>query len=162
MAQLTLSERTQLANDPRFQQRLASAIKKKANFFKDQTYATITNQATGQAAADFHNAATQKRKRFATQVLKNSYVDQILKQFAEFFMTQYNEDIDSENPQNDGNNGTPGPAGAGNRKETPGDPFNAQGNQLADFELTDSAASDAAYNYFAGVDGTDATEKIDW
>lgn len=157
MAQLTLSQRTELANNFGFQQRLISAVKKKANYFKDLTYAAITNQATGQAAADFHNAATQKRKRFAEMILRtNGGLNATA--FAEYFLTQYNEDIESENVQQ----GHPGPSGAGNRKQVPGQPFDSAGNQLADFELTDSAASDSAYNYFAGVDSTDENEKIQW
>lgn len=160
MAQLTLTERSLLANSPRFQQRLQAALKKKANFFLaaqpgGSGFPAIINDAT---AKQFYNLSTHKKKRHAKSLLSTGGNVGNPLIISEFFVSRYNEDIASQNVAQ----GHPGPAVAGNRKEIPGDPFDASANQLADFELTDSAASDETYNHFAGIDITDPTEEIDW
>lgn len=79
MAQLTLSERSSMANNSIFQQRLSSAVKKTANYWKDYTLSTV---------ADF-NKANQKRKIFSRNILNSvNYVN--IQAYAEYLLTQYN------------------------------------------------------------------------
>lgn len=70
--------------------------------------------------------AVYKRKIFAKQILSGNLPD--MRSYAEFFLSMYNE----EEPVMD-----------------------ADGNNLADSELTGSSATSLSYDYFAGVETKD-------
>lgn len=76
MAQLTLSERSQMANNGYFQNRLRAALKKTANYWLNST--------------QDNNTAVFKRKRFAKDIQNGAMPD--MRAYAEYFLTQYNED----------------------------------------------------------------------
>src|SRR5689334_16279965 len=104
MAQLTLNERSQLSSNSRFHQRLLAALKKKANFFINAQpggsgFPDITNGAT---AKQFYNLSTQKKKRYAKLLLSNGGNNGNPYAIAEFFVSKYNEDVESENANNTG------------------------------------------------------------
>lgn len=131
MAQLTLSERAELQNNARFQQRLASAVTKTAKFWKDFVVDQFSE----------YNVANQKRKKYAAQVL--AVGAQPISSYAGTFLSSYNTDI----------------SGAG-ILEDDGLPFNSQSNQLSDTELTDSSSASYTFDIAAGVETGDETDQI--
>lgn len=120
MAQLTLSQRSQMSNSLSLQQRLVCAVKKTANYWKDLQLDTVPK----------FNVANRKRKEFARQVLSSSVPN--TQSYAEYLISHYNE-------------------------TTPD--LNTAG-ELSDLVLTDSAASAATFDYFAGVNSDDDTKQI--
>lgn len=131
MAQLTLSERSELQNNTRFQQRLASAVAKTAKFWNDFLIDQFSE----------YNIANQKRKAYARTVLKAGIGPS--NTYAGSFLSSYNTDI----------------SGPGILEDDQA-PFNAQTNQLSDTELTDSSASSYVFDHFAGVEVGDTTKQI--
>lgn len=130
MAQLTLSQRSELQNNARFQQRLGSAVVKTAKFWNDFVVDTFAE----------YNVANQKRKAFAKLVLKGGVGN--ISSYAGSFLGSYNVDI----------------ADVG-IKETE-DAFNVSTNQLADAQLTDSSSASYTFDYFANVEIGDETKQI--
>ena len=83
MAQLTLTQRAEMAANTAFQSKVRSWLKNRANFWKD----TVTTERSEV------NRAMQKRKRFAKQILlTNGFVNSILYGMSEYFLMQYNAD----------------------------------------------------------------------
>lgn len=79
MAQLTLAQRSKLANDPEFQHRVMAAVKKTANYWQ-------TN-----AGADLNVTSNFTQKKFAEKILSGSFAFPI-STYVEYFLTQYNTD----------------------------------------------------------------------
>lgn len=131
MAQLTLSQRSELQNNARFQQRMASAATKTAKFWIDFTVDEFSE----------YNVAVQKRKAFAKRVLGAGVPG--ISSYAGAFLSAYNEDI----------------SGAGILEDDQLS-FNAQTNQLSDTQLTDSSASSYTFDNGAGVETGDTTKQI--
>lgn len=131
MAELTLTQRAELQDNGRFRNRLAAAVQKTANYWSEYPIDTFAK----------YNIGVKKRKEFARQVLNNPGLP--TGGYASYFISKYNVDIsvagklESENP------------------------FDANSNQLADAELTDSASTAITFDYFSGVKtGDDATQIL--
>ena len=131
MAQLTLSERAELQNNSRFQQRLGSAVLKTAKFWLDFNVDQFSE----------YNVANQKRKEYARKV--QSLGVQFMNNYAGSFLSAYNTDIS-----------LPGILEADQL------PFNPQTNQLADAELTDSSTTSYVFDAAAGVEAGDESKQI--
>lgn len=80
MSQLTLSQRSTMAGNGYFHQRLSSAIRKTANYWLTYTMNTVAK----------HNKAVQKRKLFARQIMNGSMLIS-MQAYAEYLLSQYNE-----------------------------------------------------------------------
>lgn len=122
MAQLTLSQRAEMANSLSLQRRLVSAFKKQAEYWKNYTVTTFAQ----------YNEKTRKCKTYSRQILNESSIANI-QSIAEYFLSQYNTDP----------------------------PVLDSSGELADSELTDSPASAATYEFFAGVKMNDDTKQIE-
>jgi len=131
MAQLTLSQRSELQNNNRFRQRLAAAATKTAKFWVDFS--------VDQFSA--YNVANQKRKEFARKILSNGLTT--INSYAGTFLSTYNEDIADANIL-----------------ENDQVAFNAETNQLTDAQLTDSSASSYTFDNAAGIETGDTTKQI--
>lgn len=131
MAQLTLSQRSELQNNSRFQQRLASAATKTAKFWVDFEVDQFSE----------YNVANKKRKEFAKRVLAAGLP--LISSYVGAFLSAYNEDIAGQDILEDDQLS-----------------FNAQTNQLADAQLTDSSASSYTFDSAAGVEPGDTTKQI--
>lgn len=124
MAQLTLTQRSDISQQAEFQGRVRAWLKNRGNFWTD---ATTPNRSDV-------TKRMQKRKRFAKRVLDEiGFIDSILFGFGEFFLMQYTVD-----------------------------PAVLSGDTLAESQF-DSAAFNAAYDHFAGVEAGDDTDlEIIW
>lgn len=87
MAQLTLEQKSTIAKDPVFQDRLKAALNVWSTYWSEYNADTIEK----------FNLAVQKRKRFSENVLDGGFVP--VQPMAEFFLTGYNEvnpDLDND------------------------------------------------------------------
>lgn len=121
MAQLTLSQKSTMANSLTLQRRLVSAVKATANYWA--TYSIDTFEK--------YNVGIQKKKTFARQILSQSSIPNP-QAYAEYLLNQYTD----TNPSLDEN------------------------GELSDQVLSDSSASAATYDYFAGVLPGDDTKQV--
>lgn len=128
MAQLTQSQRAQIALSNTFKGRVKVWLQNRANFWKDAVAVT---------RADV-NKQLQKRKRFGEQILLEfGFVDNILVRFTEYYLMQYTTD--------------------------PAQTETVSGELMLLESQLDSAAFNAAYDYYAGVEAGDSTDQeIDW
>lgn len=126
MSQLTLSQRSMMAANPNFQNRIGMAVKKTASYWLQLPLDTVAKW----------NKANKKRKEFARYIM-NGNVPVSMYTYAEYLLTQYNE----ENP------------------DVIGSPDINEG-QLSDTAITDSSASALTFDYFAGVQPGDETKPI--
>lgn len=131
MSQLTLSQKSDLQNNSRFQQRLASATTKIAKYWADFVIDQFSE----------YNVANQKRKAFAKRILSNGLPQ--MSSYAGTFLSAYETDI----------------TGAGILEDDQA-AFNAQTNQLSDTQLGDSFASAYTFDSGAGVEPGDTTKQI--
>lgn len=120
-----------MANNPIFQQRLIAAVKKSANYWDTFPLDNLSNV----------NLAVQKKKVYATLILKSLVFQQSIQVYATYFLSQYNE---------------------ANPDLVPLDPPLVESGQLTDAVLTDSASSAKTYEYFAGVEVGDETRPMDF
>lgn len=83
MSQLTLSQRSMMAANPNFQNRIGMAVKKTASYWLQFPLDTVPKW----------NTANKKRKEFARYIM-NGNVPVSMFTYAEYLLTNYNE----ENP----------------------------------------------------------------
>lgn len=131
MAQLTLSQRSALQNNARFQQRLSSAVVKTAKYWNDFAIDEFSE----------YSIANKKRKEYARQVLRGGGIPAV--SYAGGFLSAFNEDISQVGMLEDDNI-----------------VFSAESNQLSDTQLTDSSATSYAFDSAAGVEIGDTTRQI--
>ncbi len=79
MAELTLEQRSQMANNHNFQLRLSSALRKTANYWATFPLDTLPK----------YNKANKKKKEFARAVLSGSPISLVA--YAEYLLSIYNE-----------------------------------------------------------------------
>ncbi len=131
MAELTTTQRADLQDNSRFNNRLAAAVQKTANYWNNVAIDTFAK----------YNVANQKRKQFARNIANNP--DLPNSGYAAFFLSIYNEDISLVG-----------------QLETDNIPFDANSNQLSDDRLLNSSTTTITFDYFAGVQIGDDAEQI--
>ena len=82
MAQLTGDQRVTLLNNATYQARVGTVMKMKAQYWLE----------VGTPNRSDVNRRTQKRKRFAKQVMSTSYADQVQNQVAQHWLAYYQVD----------------------------------------------------------------------
>jgi len=80
MSQLTLSQRSTMAGNGYFHQRLSSAIRKTANYWLNYAMDSVAK----------YNKAVQKRKLLARQIMQGM-LPVGMQAYAEYLLSQYNE-----------------------------------------------------------------------
>lgn len=122
MAQLTLTQRSEMANSLSVQRRLVAAVKGTAEYWRNYPLDSLAD----------YNVAVKKKKEFAKQILQNASLASV-QAYAEYLLNQYQFDT---TPDLDGN------------------------GEVSDTVLSDSTASAATYDYFAGVLPGDDTKPV--
>jgi hypothetical protein len=138
MAQLTLSQRSALANNNRFQRRLKSALDKTANYWAGAPY--DGGGAPRVLALEDYTLTFQKKKRAIRLVLGLTNIAP----WASMFMAQYNEDADP------------------NLLEDPNLAFDENTNQISDDAILNSSVLSAVYDGIGGIIPADNGAPIEW
>ena len=122
MAQLTLSQKSEMANSLTVQRRLVAAVKGTAEYWRNYPLDSL----------GAYNVAVKKKKEFAKQILQNASLANS-QAYTEYLLNQYQFD---------------------------GSPDLDDNGEVSDTVLSDSTASAATYDYFAGVLPGDETKAV--
>lgn len=135
MAALTNDQKSTIGSNADFQNRIASVLREKALYWY--------NLATADRASV--NRRTQKRKRLATEILKGAYAESYKALVAQFWITQYTEDVATQHVIPN--------VGTINRLDVNGIPVSQEISSLFD----------PTYDYWAGyITGDENLTEIDW